>query len=290
MTLGVLGAVGGLALALGAIFHPAPKDMEVVPAGDVALVNGQPILMSDFIEETEKIVSGKFSEATPAQRAAALRGMVDQELMVQRALALNLPEQDNAVRDALGQSVNNEVIAGVLANPPTEDDLRNYYANHRAEYASKGAMNLTDLVLHVGGFENVDQSVNQALADAAQAVYELRSGSPMDQVQTHFGMMDASKGWGDTLDFAAQIYLGPKLFGVAQTLSDGQVSEPVVDKGSVHVLIMHRRVAPVPADFDSVRNNVYTDYIQAEERKEEQANLKYLRSTAQILLAPGQSE
>lgn len=290
VALGILGAVVGLGVAASGAFHRAPRELSAVPPGEVALVNQQPVLMSDFIDETQTAIAGKFSDATPAQRAKVLRSMIDEELLVQRGLALNLPEQDNGVRDAISQGVNNEVIAGVLANPPSEDDLRSYFASHRADYASKGSMDVTDLVLHVGGFENVDQSLNQALADAAQAVYELRSGTPMDQVQQHFSMTNASRGTGDTLDFAAKIYLGDKLYAVAQTLSDGQVSEPIVDKDGVHVLIMHHRVAPVPADFDTVRNNVYSDYIQAQERKEEAANLKYLRSTAQIILAPGESE
>ncbi len=161
---------------------------------------------------------------------------------------------------------------------------------HRSRYASNGVMNLTDLVLHVGGFENIDQSVDQAKADAAQAVYELRSGAPMDYVKQHFGMADSGKASGEEMDFAARIHLGPVLYAVAQGLSDGQVSDPVADKDGVHVLVMARRAAPVFADFDSVRNNVYTDYVNDEKAKAQQDNLTFLRANAQVLLAPGQGQ
>lgn len=288
VALGLAAAVAGLVVAGFGVFHPAPRDLTAAPPGDVALVNQQPILMSDFIDETQNAIGGQFSDATPAQKAKVLQGMIDQELLVQRALALNLPEEDTNVRESLADGVNNQIVASVLANPPNEDALRAYFAAHRADYASKGLMNLTDLVLHVGGYENVDQSVEQAMADAAQAVYELRSGSTLDYVQQHFSMMDSGKVSGDTLDFAAQIHLGPKLFAAAQGLSDGQVSEPIADRDGVHVLVMHHRVAPIPADFDSVRNNVYNDYLKAEEAQQQQANLKFLRSTAQVIIAPGQ--
>jgi hypothetical protein len=288
--LALIAAVAGVALAAAGVFHPAPRDLTAVPPGDVALVNQQPILMSDFIDETQTATGGDFADATPAQRAKVLHDMIDQELIVQRSLALNLPEEDTGVRDALVEGVNNEISSGVLATTPDEASVRAYFAAHRADYASKGVMNLTDLVLHVGGFENVDQSVGQALADAAQAVYELRSGAAMDYVQQHFSMMDSGKVSGDTLDFAAQIHLGPKLYAAAQGLSDGQVSDPIADADGVHVLVMHHRVAPVQADFDSVRNNVYYDYVKQQQTKARQEHLNYLRSTAQILLAPGQGE
>lgn len=289
--LGLLASAVGLGFAVLGIFHPAPpRDVSAVPAGVVALVNGQPILMSDFIDETQKAIGHKFADATSAQRAALLRRMVDEELLVQRALALNLPEEDTMVRQSLVDGVNSEISSGVQANPPTEADLRSYFASHQNEYASKGTMNVTDLVLHVGGFENVEQNVSQATADAAQAIYELRSGAPLDQVEQHFSMEEATKATGETLDFAEQIYLGPKLFAAAVAMSDGQVSDPVVTSDGVHVLVMHHRVLPVPADFDSVRNNVYYDYIKAAEAKERQGVLKYLRATAKIVVAPGQSE
>ena len=291
VALGLLAAALGLGVAAVGVFHSAPKhDVSTVPPGDAALVNGQPILMSDFIDETQKATGGDFAQATAAQKAAQLHSMINDELLVQRALALNLPEEDTMVREALVEGVSNEIADGVLANPPSEDALRAYFAVHQGEYASKGTMNLTDLVLKVGGFENVEQSVSQALADAAQAVYELRSGSPLDEVRQHFAMEESTKANGDNLDFAASIYLGPKLFAVAKGMSDGQVSEPIVDKDGVHVLVMHHRQAPVPADFDAVRNNLYFDYIKAEEAKQQATLLKYLRSTANIALAPGQGE
>src|SRR5580693_6958091 len=58
IVLGLLGAVAGLGLAAVGVFHPAPRDLNALPPGDVALVNQQPILMSDFINETQSATGG----------------------------------------------------------------------------------------------------------------------------------------------------------------------------------------------------------------------------------------
>ena len=177
MVLALAAAIIGLGAAGVGLLHPIHRDLAQVPPGDVALVNQEPILMSDFISETEQANGVPFAQTTPAERAAVLRRMIDEELMVQRSLALDLPEQDTDVRTALSDGVAALVTAPVLSDHPTDDQLRAFYAAHRANYATQGSMQLTDLVLHIGGFENADQSLDQAMADAAQAVYELRSGA-----------------------------------------------------------------------------------------------------------------
>ena len=290
VVLALAAAIVGLGAAGVGLLHPARRELAQVPPGDVALVNQEPILMSDFISETEQANGVPFVQTTPAERAAVLHRMIDEELMVQRALALDLPEQDTDVRTALSDGVTALVTAPVLSEHPTDDQLRAFYAAHRANYATQGSMQLTDLVLHIGGFENADQSMDQAMADAAQAVYELRSGAGIDFVKQHFAFADTGRVASEEPDFAARLHLGPKLYAAADKLSDGEVSEPVQDADGSHVLVMQHRQPPVFTDYDGVRNNVYTDYVAAQKAQAKQDNLKFLRRGAQILVAPGQTE
>ncbi|HEX4098882.1 MAG TPA: peptidyl-prolyl cis-trans isomerase [Caulobacteraceae bacterium] len=280
----------GMAAGAAGVLRPAHRDLTYVPPGDVALVNQEPILMSDFMTETQAVAGVPYDQATPAQRAQVLHQMVDQELEVQRGLALDLPEQDTDVRTVLVDSVNSQASAAILATRPTDDQLRAYFNAHQAKYATEGSMTVTDLVLHVGGFENADQTIEQAMADAEQAAYELRSGSPVAYVEQHFGLIDSGKGQTEDPDFAAKIHLGPKLFAVASAMSNGEISEPVADKDGVHILVMHDHVMPIINGFDKVRNNVFNDYTQAEKAQAIRANLALLRRKAQIILASGQSE
>ena len=290
LVLAVIGAALGLCIAAVGLFRPAPSAVTSTPPGDAAVVNQEPILMSDFITETEQKYGVPFAQTTPAQRAAQLHAMIDQELLVQRSLALDLPEQDTNSRSALEDGVTALINAPVTADRPSDEALRAFYATHRANYATHGSMTLTDLVLHVGGFENADQTVAQAMADAAEAAYQLKSGANIDTVKQHFGFIDSGKVNGEEPDFAARLHLGAKLYSVAQGMSDGTVSPPIADADGVHLLIMQQRTAPVFNDFEGVRNNVYADYQTAQKAGANAANLKFLRGSAQILLAPGQAE
>ncbi len=289
LLLPVVGVLTGLILASASMFRTMPRDAAVVPPGYVALVNQKGILMSDFITQTADETSKDFAATTAAERSKVLRAMIDEELRVQRAMTLDLPETTTEVRSTMADAVNSQAAQPLLARPPTDDELRAFYEAHRGNYATTGSMTLRDLVLHIGGYQNADQSTAQAQTDAAAAVYELRSGASLDYVKNHYGFVDSGRVENtEQLDFAAKLQMGDRLYDVAAALSDGQVSDPVLDFDGVHVLVMEHRLPERVAEFDAVRDRVYTDYREARIRQADQDNIELLRRDAHILLAPGQ--
>ncbi|MGH3026827.1 MAG: peptidyl-prolyl cis-trans isomerase, partial [Gaiellaceae bacterium] len=259
-----------------------------VPPGYVALVNQKGLLMSDFIAQAESLDEEPFAKTTAAQRRKVLRQMIDEELLVQRGVVLDLPETTNEVRDTMAAAVNAQVVAPLLAIEPSDAELHAFYDTHLSKYKTGGTMTVHDLVLHIGGYQNADQTVSQGEIDAAEAVYELRSGASIDYIKEHFGFVDSGRvDNSQQLDFAAKIHLGPQLYKVAETLDNGAVSDPTVAQDGIHVLVMDGRRLPSVADFSVARKQVYSDYRQAEFQRATQENLKILRSEAQILVAPG---
>ena len=69
-------------------------------------------------------------------------------------------------------------------------------------------------------------------------------------------------------------------------MSDGQISEPIVDNDGVHLLLMQRRQAPRLSDFASVRAKVYADYVESVAKRAQDEELSILRRDAQILISP----
>jgi parvulin-like peptidyl-prolyl isomerase len=152
-------------------------------------------------------------------------------------------------------------------------------------------MQLRDLVLRVGGYESTDQTFSQAQADAIEAVYQLRSGAPVDSVTEHFGMMDSAVvDRGMQFDFAAKLHLGERLYGVASQLSTGEVSEPVTAPDGIHVIVMLNRQPPTVEEFPQARAQVYSDFSQSRVLQANQANLGILRRQARILVAEDLTE
>ncbi|MEJ0035799.1 MAG: peptidylprolyl isomerase [Gammaproteobacteria bacterium] len=281
----------GLVLAGLGLFRTAPRHLVKVPPGYVALVNQKGVLVSDWITQTQSDEGVGFDEASPAARKAVLERMIDEELLVQRALALDLPETTIDVRDIMTVAVNNQIAAQVLARTPTEADLRAFYEANLSRYTQRSDMTLVDLVLGVGGYQNADQTTAQALADAAEAVYQLRAGVPLDQVREHFGLVSSGRmEQAAASDLLARRQLGPKLYPVAEALRDGEVSDPVVETDGVHILIMQRHEPARVADFAAARSRVYDDLRTDEAQRATQETLKALRSQAEIVYSPEQPQ
>lgn len=281
----------GLALAALGMFRGAPAPLTVVPPGYAALVNQKGVLLSDLITQVENATMKRFDEATPDEKRRVLHSMIDEELMVQRALLLDLPETTIEVREAMQQGVEAQVAEPYWALPPSDAELRAYYDKTRSDYTNDGTMIVHDLVMHVGGFQNTNQSTPQALSDAAEAVYRLRSGASIDYVKEHYDFVDSGRLAAiEELDFVAKMRLGDKLYEVASALGNGEISDPVLDADGVHVLAMDVRRAPSVADFAGVRDKVYQAYRRAQGERATAENVRLLRSQAQIILAPGQEE
>src|SRR5215469_15834708 len=122
----VAGAVLGLLVVGFGLFRPAEEMVRTVPPGYVALVNGRGILMSDFMSQTETETSMPFAETTPEQKRVVLHEMIDEELLVQRALALDFPSLDTNVRMALVDGVNSQASAPALASRPSGAQLQDF--------------------------------------------------------------------------------------------------------------------------------------------------------------------
>jgi hypothetical protein len=275
-----LGAAIGLGIAGYALFTAKGTVTHAVPPENVALVNQRPILRSDFIAQTEAEASKPFGETTMAERLKVLGEMIREELFVQRGLELDFPGTDPDTRSALVAAVEQQVVADVTTHQASEEELRKYFDEHRANFSTEGTMTLHNLLLPKA--KGAD-----ALATAKKAADALRAHQPLDAVLKEYGLTElvAAHASEEQFYFAQKIHLGDLLFEVATKLGDGDVSDPVEAPDGVHIVEMVKNAKPLPLTFERVRSQVLTEYISNAKKKLEDADLRYLRDKADILIA-----
>lgn len=281
------GAVLGIALAGYGLFTAKGTRTHIFPPEAVALVNQRQVLRSDFMTQIQTEFGVPFAETTAAQRNKVLEDMINEELTVQRGLEIDLPSYDPDVRSALVAGVELEVTADVLAQQPTMEELEQYYQAHKEKYSSEGVMQLRDLVVKSGA------NVKEALAAAKEAVSSMRGGASVSEAMARFGLKDSGKlmdghhvDTDEIFQFAVRAKLGNTLFDAVLALQGGQISEPVPDADGVHVIVMVAHRFPVMQDFDQARDRVWKDFIRDAQAKVVNANIQFLRSRADIVLAP----
>jgi hypothetical protein len=285
MVLFACGAVVGLALAGYSLFTAKGTHTNSVPPEAMALVNGRPILRSDFVTQVQSQFGAPYEKSTRDQRRKVLDDMVAEELSVQRGVEIDLPSFDPDVRTAMVAGVELEVTANVLAQEPSPEPLRKWYETHKSQYASEASFRMRDLVAHIGP----QRDGAQAGTDAARAVAALRAGQALDQVVRAFGLQDAANGGNagndEILDFAAKAKLDASVYAAASRLSAGSVSDPVAAEDGTHVVVMIAHKPSVPRPFEAVSDRVRADYKKAAQAQVLRSNVEFLRGRADIQLS-----
>ncbi len=278
-----IGTALGLGIAAYGLFTAAGTRIAGVPAEDIALINGRHILRSDFIAQTQIETAMPYEMTTKEQRMKVLGEMIDEELLVQRGLETDLAASDPDVRAAEVAGVQLQVDADVLAQAPSDEQLEAYFKAHMDKYSGEGIMALRDLVIKPGD----ELTADQAMAKAKQAAEAFRKGDGSDNVAATYSFKDSGKiERGDLFDFAVKIKLSAPLYAVASKLQARQASEPITEGGEVHLLLMEKRQAPAERSFKEARDAVIQDFKKEEQTRVENANLTYLKSKADIQLAP----
>jgi parvulin-like peptidyl-prolyl isomerase len=252
------------------------------------LVNDRPILRSDFMTQVQTQFGVPFAQSTQEQRARVLQDMLAEELLVQRGLEIDLPSFDPDVRAAMVAGVELEASANVLAQAPSDEQLRVYYRTHAGKYMTEGRLRLRDLVLRTGPAVSADQ----AMQTAVQAVRALRAGTSLEQAAIRFGLQDSGQlmqagqiDTGEILEFAVKAKLGPELYAAVAALEGGRVSDPIRQRDGVHVVVMLEHKQPVQQEYNVVADQVWADYRSDALAQVRAANLRYLRRRATVMLS-----
>jgi parvulin-like peptidyl-prolyl isomerase len=289
MVLLSLGALLGLAIAGYGLFTAKGTRSRSVPPEDLALVNNRPILRSDFMTQVQTEFATPFAQSLPEQRAKVLKDMVAEELQVQRGLEIDLPSFDPDVRTALVSGVQLEISADVLAQQPTDQELRAYYEAHQDRYVGEGMLRMRDLVAKSG----TAAAAGQAMASTQQAVTALRAGMRVERAMQRYRLEDSGAlmaaghvDTGEIFEFAARAKLAREVYAAAAALQSGQVSEPIRQNDGAHVVVMIEHRLPVREDYAAAADQVWTDYKNEAQARVREANVRYLRSRADILLSP----
>lgn len=284
------GALIGLTIAGYGLFTAKGTRSRGVPPEAVALVNQRPILRSDFMAQTQAQFNLPFAQATHGERHQVLEDMINEELVMQRGLEIDLPSYDPDVRNALVAGVELEVTADVLARQPTPGELRAYYEEHKDRYSSEGVMQLRDLVVQHAPARPAD------LKTARQAIAALRAGDAPAAVINRFHLADSGRfmegghvDTGDIFQFAVRAKTDAATYAAILALEDGQVSDPIALPDGVHLVLMLKHRHPVAQSFEQAADRVWTDLKAAAQARVVAANIAYLRSRADILVAPDEN-
>jgi hypothetical protein len=207
---------------------------------------------------------------TPAERDGLIRQYVRETILYREALAMGLDKDDTIIRRRLAQKLEFLAQDLVALNPPTEEDLRAYFADHRERYEEPVRYTFTQV------FIDPDRRGDATLHDAKKIKAKLMAQP--DAIDDAGALGDAfmlQNYYPENSQADIQKQFGS---GFAESVADlppGEWHGPVLSGYGVHLVYVHSRSEPPASVFAEVRDRVAQDW---EDDKRQELNEQYYAS------------
>lgn len=277
----IAGTITGALLAAAGLVGPGGYHGRPLPADVIARVNGEPIGREDYQRMLAALAGDRRAELDEAARRHVLDRLIDEELLLQRALELGLAHRDRRARADLTAAVIASVVAEVEGQQPSRAELEAFYAEHRDFFTQPGRLQVRQVFCGVNGTDGA-----AALERARDAARRLRAGEAFAAVEAAVGDRPLSPLPDGPLPPAKlRDYLGPTGLRAALALGAGEVSEPIRSSDGYRVLQIVTRQADVSPALADIEPQVVAEFRRRAGEAALRAYLDRLRDRAEIIIA-----
>lgn len=249
----VLGAAAGLLIASAGLLDPAGGDGGL--AADAAATVGERTIRRVDYERVLAGVAGDLrGPVDETVKRRVLDRMIEEELLVQRALALGLPQVDRRIRGELTSSMIESIVTEVGERSPDADAVARHYEENVDFFTRPGRLRARRLYFSTRRDGTDPRGTAADRAAAARA--RLLAGESTDAVEAALADPQVSP-VPDALLPPAKVrdYVGPGLLEALMALETGEWSAPIEQARSLSlVTVIDREPAVVPtlAEIESL--------------------------------------
>jgi hypothetical protein len=165
------GALVGAALAATRIAGHAPA----IPADAVAMVGAVPISTAEYQRVLAALKSQRQTPLSKDEERRVLDRLIDEELLIERALALDLPRRDPRIRGDVISTVIADVVDAEETSEPTPAELRELQSSALRTAPDGGTPDVATLreeFLRRSGEERLHRALAALRAEGAVRVRE----------------------------------------------------------------------------------------------------------------------
>jgi len=273
------GTALGIVLAAVGLLGRARGLNGSLPSDAVAMVNGRVIRVEDYARVVGALSQDRRDGLADGDRRHVVDRLIDEELLVERGLALGMARSDSRVRKDLTFAVIDSVMADVGDTQPTDAELQAFYEKNRDFFAGTGRLRVREIFVRTPTMADGPQ----AFARAQRAVRRLRAGDDFDAVKHQLGDPELAPLPDAPLPPVKLIdYLGPTAVRTVSGLDIDAISDPVRASTGYRVLQLLDRQADPPPPLATIRAQVLAEYRRREGDRALRRYLDDLRSRADV--------
>ena len=256
----IAGAAIGLALATAGLIETPQSSGELAQDG-AATVGERSIRRVDYLRVLAGVENDMRSPIDDAMRRRVLDRMIDEELLVQRALDLGLAVIDRKVRGDLTSGLIDSIVNEADAEEPNEREVARHYEENVDFFTRPGRIRAQTLFFS-SRRDVTPRAVPAAerAAEAARRLAEAGSGADLALVESELADRQVSP-LPNALLPASKIrdYVGPTLLQKIEQLEVGAWSAPIENAENFYLAQMIEREPKIVPPLSEIAELVRQD-------------------------------
>ena len=261
----VLGILIGISLASISLV----KRVNFETTGDwVANIEGAKITREKYLLQLEGLRSDKRSPLTKADKEFVLERMIEEELLIKRAIDMGMLRTNSMARGTIVQQMINQIISDNDMIGISEAELNKFFERNIGFFTNSKRLRVKQIY-----FPDQEEAIISSIQKANRAFDMLISGSSFDEAAIN-GTQSALQ-IPDTLMTLSKVreYLGPSLMLLAEKLEPGEFTAPKRVSGGYKIIYLVNKENSNPPILIDIKNQVISEF---KKRRDDQSLRNYL--------------
>ncbi len=258
-----IGLIIGILLAALAIV----EKNNITDQNWAAKIEDQLIPYERYQMQLEGLAKDKRSPLTNQDKEYVLERMIEEELLIKRAIDLGMLENNPMARGTIVQQMIKNIVTEGSRIEPQENELIEFFQENIGFFTKANRLRVRQI------FFSQDDFGDEAFVKANDAFVRLNKGENFEEVAIS-GSKSALK-IPDTLMNLSKVreYIGPSLMREAQLLKPGYSSAPNKVSGGYKIIYLVDREDAIQPEYSNIRSAVLSEFLK---RRDDQSLRKYL--------------
>ena len=258
-----IGLIIGILLAALAIV----EKNNITDQNWAAKIEDQLIPYERYQMQLEGLAKDKRSPLTNRDKEYVLERMIEEELLIKRAIDLGMLENNPMARGTIVQQMIKNIVTEGSRTEPQENELIEFFQENIGFFTKANRLRVRQI------YFSKDDFGDEVVEKAKDAFIRLNKGENFEEVALS-GSKSALK-IPDTLMNLSKVreYIGPSLMREAQLLKPGYSSAPKKVSGGYKIIYLVDREDAAQPEYSNIRSTVLSEFLK---RRDDQSLRKYL--------------
>ena len=234
-----------------------------------AKIEDTSIPMEKYLTQLDGLSKDKRSPLTQKDKEYVLERMIEEELLIKRAIDLGVLNDNPMARGTIVQQMIKTIIAENARYEISDSELESFFLENSGFFTKSSRLRIQQIY-----FSN-EQLKDDSLVVAKKAYDLLKRGDDFESV-SKLGSPSALKIPNSLMTLSkVREYIGPSLMNLARELEINSFTSPIEVSGGYKIIYLIDKKMASPPQFNDIKASVSSEFLK---RKDDQSLRSYLEN------------